>query len=269
MIGFTRPVQRKPEARSVGSRRSGFQPDVLSPNGHGTARLLAIVLLAAGCEVWPSRPAVASPIKHSHPVTEIQRLDAEIGHSWAAYLMAGPSVWSKVIHPAVTPDLRASIWKALGSRRCGDEPDGGFPAVETEPRPGSFRPIPPSCCSDPQPDFHGKPGKPDNRADDVDGHRYDPDHTAPNADPVRSRAGTLAAGAGDDRLGALVAPPPAVSVEKSSGMVDSTGLLTCEPPDTGPCPVIGGYIRDSGPGRATRHGMDNVRQTALFHHHGD
>jgi hypothetical protein len=65
---------------------------------------------------------VASPIKHSHPVTEAQRLDAEIGHSWAAYLMAGPSVWSTVIHPAVTPDLRSAIWKALGSADATTNP---------------------------------------------------------------------------------------------------------------------------------------------------
>jgi hypothetical protein len=122
MIGFTRPVQRNPGARSVGSRTSGFQPDVLSLNGHGIARLFGMVLLIAGCEIWAGHQAAASPIKHSHPLTATQRLDAEVGHSWAAYLMAGPSVWSTVIHPAVTPDLRSSIWKALGSEDAAANP---------------------------------------------------------------------------------------------------------------------------------------------------
>ena len=50
------------------------------------------------------------------------RLDAQLGHSWAAYLMAGPSVWSTVIHPKVTPDLRTAIWKALGSTDAASNP---------------------------------------------------------------------------------------------------------------------------------------------------
>ncbi len=33
--------------------------------------------------------------------------------SWPDYLIGGPSVWSKVAHPPVTPGVESSIWKAI------------------------------------------------------------------------------------------------------------------------------------------------------------
>jgi len=33
--------------------------------------------------------------------------------SWPEYLLGGPSVWSSVIHPRVTPGVEAAIWKAI------------------------------------------------------------------------------------------------------------------------------------------------------------
>jgi hypothetical protein len=122
MIAFTPAVQRTPGTPSGGTRRTGLQPDASSRRSHRLARLLTFGLVLAASEGWAPHPAEGSPIKHSHPLTETQHLDAQIGHSWAAYLMAGPSVWSKVIHPAVTPDLRASIWKALGSEDAASNP---------------------------------------------------------------------------------------------------------------------------------------------------
>ena len=122
MIAFTRQVQWNPGPPSVARRRSGFQPDVRPSRSHQVARLFGIVLVVTAWGISVSPPASASPIKHSHQLSETARLDAEIGHSWSAYLMAGPSVWTKVIHPSVTPDLRAAIWKALGSTDAASSP---------------------------------------------------------------------------------------------------------------------------------------------------
>ena len=106
----------------VGGDRPGFQPDVRPSKAHPVTRLAGIALLVMSCQLGASPPAWASPIKHSHHLSETARLDAQLGHSWAAYLMAGPSVWSKVIHPEVTPDLRTAIWKALGSTDAAANP---------------------------------------------------------------------------------------------------------------------------------------------------
>jgi hypothetical protein len=122
MIGLTRPDQKNPEARSVAFRRSSLQPEARPLSTRQIARLFGIVLVVTAWGISVSPPAAASPIKHSHQLTETARLDAEIGHSWSAYLMAGPRVWSTVVHPSVTPDLRAAIWKALGSTDAASSP---------------------------------------------------------------------------------------------------------------------------------------------------
>jgi PEP-CTERM motif len=122
MIALTRQVRLNLGALSVGRRGSGFEPDVPPSSRPPIVRLFGIVLLVAGGVIWTADPALASPIKHSHHLSETARLDAELGHSWAAYLMAGPSVWSKFIHPEVTPDLRTAIWKALGSTDAASNP---------------------------------------------------------------------------------------------------------------------------------------------------
>jgi hypothetical protein len=84
--------------------------------GHRAVRLAGIALIAGawGC-FSDMTSAVASPIKASLRHTDEVRLDAEAGHSWSAYLLAGPKMWSSVIHPSVTPDVRADIWRALRS----------------------------------------------------------------------------------------------------------------------------------------------------------
>ncbi len=55
---------------------------------------------------------------------EVARLDAEAAHSWDAYLKAGPSVWSSLVHPSVTPEVRSSIWQALRKRRMPNQAPG-------------------------------------------------------------------------------------------------------------------------------------------------
>jgi hypothetical protein len=83
---------------------------------HRRVRLVGIALIAGACGFFANMSsAVASPIKASLRHKDEVRLDAEAGHSWSAYLLAGPKMWSSVVHPSVTPDVRAAIWKALGS----------------------------------------------------------------------------------------------------------------------------------------------------------
>ncbi len=84
-------------------------------HGRHLLRLIGMALFAGGCLAALSRAASASPIKASLHHREMARLDAEAGHSWSAYLLAGPKIWSSVIHPEVTHEVRSAIWRALGS----------------------------------------------------------------------------------------------------------------------------------------------------------
>jgi hypothetical protein len=90
MIGFTRAGRR-----------------------HWLSRLVGIGLVATVSCVLDSRPVAASPIKGSHHRYEVALEEREAAHSWTAYLLAGPKLWRSVIHPSVTPEVRASIWHAL------------------------------------------------------------------------------------------------------------------------------------------------------------
>ena len=89
MIGFTRAGRR-----------------------HWLSRLVGIGLVVTGWAVLDSRTVAASPIKGSHHRYEVAVAE-RAAHSWSAYLLAGPKLWSSVIHPSVTPEVRASIWHAL------------------------------------------------------------------------------------------------------------------------------------------------------------
>ncbi len=95
------------EWRMIGITRAG--------QGHRLVRLIAMVLIVGGCGVSGSRPAAASPIKASRQRDEAIRVEEAAAHSWAAYLKAGPSVWTSLVHPSVTPEVRSSIWRALRS----------------------------------------------------------------------------------------------------------------------------------------------------------
>jgi hypothetical protein len=89
MIGFTRAGRR-----------------------HCLSRLVGIGLVLAGWGVLGSGTVAASPIKGSHHRYEVAVAE-RAAHSWSAYLLAGPKLWSSVIHPSVTPEVRATIWHAL------------------------------------------------------------------------------------------------------------------------------------------------------------
>jgi PEP-CTERM motif len=92
MIGFTRAGRKLP-----------------------VSRLIGIGLIAAGWGVLDSRTAEASPIRTSHQRYEEALAETKAAHSWSAYLLAGPKVWSSLVHPRVTPDVQTAIWKALRS----------------------------------------------------------------------------------------------------------------------------------------------------------
>ncbi|HKI20588.1 MAG TPA: PEP-CTERM sorting domain-containing protein [Isosphaeraceae bacterium] len=56
----------------------------------------------------------AAPIHKDHLAREAQEAAlGGAGRSWPEYLMGGPSVWSHVIHPPVTPAVESAIWKAI------------------------------------------------------------------------------------------------------------------------------------------------------------
>jgi hypothetical protein len=76
-------------------------------------RLVGIGLVVTGWSVLESRPVAASPIKGPHHRYDVAGAESEAAHSWSAYLLTGPKMWSSVIHPSVTPEVRASIWHAL------------------------------------------------------------------------------------------------------------------------------------------------------------
>jgi hypothetical protein len=43
-------------------------------------------------------------------------------HAWSHYLFAGPTLWSSVIHPRVTPAVESAIWKAIRTDRNDQNP---------------------------------------------------------------------------------------------------------------------------------------------------
>jgi len=94
MNGFTRPPWRR----------------IVSSSFHRCA-----LILIGACWLGFER-VEAAPIHGDH-----ERLDAHeaalarsgMFRSWSEYLMGGPSVWSGVIHPRVTPAVESAIWKAI------------------------------------------------------------------------------------------------------------------------------------------------------------
>jgi hypothetical protein len=98
-------VAQAREWRMIGFRRAG--------RGRAVSFVVGIGLVATGWGVLAPPPVVASPIKGSHHRYEAVDAEREAARSWSAYLLAGPKLWSSVIHPSVTPEVRNSIWHAL------------------------------------------------------------------------------------------------------------------------------------------------------------
>jgi hypothetical protein len=69
-----------------------------------------MVVLGAG--LWGSTQAEAAAIHHAHKASAV---DPASHRSWSEYLMGGPTVWASVAHPALTPGIEASMWKAIRS----------------------------------------------------------------------------------------------------------------------------------------------------------
>ena len=95
------------ESRMIGFTRAGWRLRV--------SRLVGIGLIATCWGAVDSRTALGSPIRTAHHRDEAVVADREAARSWSTYLLAGPHVWSSIIHPQVTPDVRTAIWKALRS----------------------------------------------------------------------------------------------------------------------------------------------------------
>jgi hypothetical protein len=66
--------------------------------------------------LFGSWPAHADPI-HRDRETRAERIAALGGagayRTWSEYLTGGPSVWSTIAHPQVTPAVESAIWKAI------------------------------------------------------------------------------------------------------------------------------------------------------------
>ena len=69
-----------------------------------------LVMLVAG--LWGSNQALAAAIHHVHKTSAV---DPASFRTWSEYLLGGPTVWASVAHPALTPAIEASMWKAIKS----------------------------------------------------------------------------------------------------------------------------------------------------------
>jgi hypothetical protein len=76
-------------------------------------RLLAIVFLLVG-----GVPVEASPIVRR----DWSGADRSTINEWSRYLLAGRSVWGRLVHPPVTRAIEASIWKSLRTDPVGADP---------------------------------------------------------------------------------------------------------------------------------------------------
>jgi hypothetical protein len=81
-----------------------------TPSRIGAVRLLWLGPVLLGLGLCGSNCAFASAIHHDG------KDSAAVGiadPSWSQYLIGGPSVWSSVAHPALTPTIEAEMWKSI------------------------------------------------------------------------------------------------------------------------------------------------------------
>ncbi len=83
-----------------------------TPPKIGARRRLWLGLAVLGVGLWGSPRAEAAAIHHAHKTATA---DPASDRTWSEYLMGGPTVWSSVAHPALTPGIEASMWKAIRS----------------------------------------------------------------------------------------------------------------------------------------------------------
>jgi hypothetical protein len=72
--------------------------------------VLRLALLLAVAAIWCSATARGAAIHHDHASSLAEKASVK---SWSEYLMAGPSVWSTVAHPALSSSIEASMWKSI------------------------------------------------------------------------------------------------------------------------------------------------------------
>lgn len=81
-----------------------------TPGRIRSARLLWLGTVVLGLSICGVNRADASAIHHA------EKGSANTGISdptWSEYLMGGPSVWSTVAHPMLTPAIEAEMWKSI------------------------------------------------------------------------------------------------------------------------------------------------------------
>lgn len=53
---------------------------------------------------------------------EMTAADVVSFKEWSKYLLEGPSVWTQVLHPPVTPAVRSAIWESVKTDPGGTDP---------------------------------------------------------------------------------------------------------------------------------------------------
>jgi hypothetical protein len=90
----------------------------------GPLRPLWLGTFLWGIASWGPSRAEAAAI-HRDDAHDSVHVDAAKFKTWSEYLMGGPTVWSAVAHPALTPAIEASMWKSIRN----DPPPDTSPVV--------------------------------------------------------------------------------------------------------------------------------------------
>jgi hypothetical protein len=77
-----------------------------------------LAFLIVGTGLWDCLRAEAAPIRHH----EFISVNWKAFQLWSRYLLAGPSIWERIAHPAVTTSVRSAIWESIRTDRAGADP---------------------------------------------------------------------------------------------------------------------------------------------------
>jgi PEP-CTERM motif len=83
-----------------------------TPSRIGAVRLLWLGPVLLGLGLCGSNRGFASAIHHADKDAAMKDMS---NPSWSEYLLGGPTVWSAVAHPALTPAIEAEMWKSIRS----------------------------------------------------------------------------------------------------------------------------------------------------------